>query len=54
MESFEQAWSEALGRASWQSENPWLVFGSVAAVGEVLGYWQRAGWSVERINLDKR
>jgi len=54
MESFEKAWSEALGRASWQSEDPWLVFGSVAAVGEVFGYWKRAGWSVERIDLDRR
>jgi len=54
MESFEQAWSEALDRASWQSKDPWLVFGSVAAVGEVFGYWQRAGWSMERINLDRR
>ena len=49
MESIDEAWREALSRESWAKNQPWLIFGSVAAVGEVFAYWQRAGWSVERI-----
>jgi folylpolyglutamate synthase/dihydropteroate synthase len=49
MESIDEAWLEALSRESWAKNQPWLIFGSVAAVGEVFAYWQRAGWSVERI-----
>jgi hypothetical protein len=48
--SFAAAWTEAIVRDSWVTTEPWLLFGSVAAVGEVLGFWKRDGWSTERIN----
>jgi folylpolyglutamate synthase/dihydropteroate synthase len=49
--SFELAWHEALQRSSWFEDQPWLIFGSVAAVGEVLRFWQDNGWIMERIQL---
>ena len=51
MGSFAAAWVEALNRESWETSEPWLLFGSVAAVGDVFSFWKRDGWSIERINL---
>lgn len=48
MESFQRAWSEALSRPTWRHQEPWLIFGSVAAVGDVLSFFQEDGWQVER------
>ncbi len=48
MESFQSAWDLALSRKSWQTQSPWLIFGSVAAVGDVLSYFRSDGWSVVR------
>ena len=49
--SFELAWQDALERSTWMEDQPWLIFGSVAAVGEVLRFWQENGWIMERIQL---
>ena len=49
--SFPDAWNEAMSRGSWDASEPWLLFGSVAAVGDVFSFWNRDGWSIERINL---
>jgi dihydrofolate synthase / folylpolyglutamate synthase len=51
MESFSGAWSEAVGREGWTGSQPWLVFGSVAAVGEVFLFWQKDGWLVQPANI---
>jgi dihydrofolate synthase/folylpolyglutamate synthase len=48
--SFADAWAEAIQRDSWDTAQPWLLFGSVAAVGDVFSFWKRDGWSTERIN----
>ena len=47
MESFASAWAEAVGRENWADSRPWLIFGSVAAVGEVFLFWKKDGWLVE-------
>jgi dihydrofolate synthase/folylpolyglutamate synthase len=49
--SFDLAWQEALRRSSWVEDQPWLIFGSVAAVGHVMRFWQENGWIMERIPL---
>jgi dihydrofolate synthase/folylpolyglutamate synthase len=51
MSSFELAWHNAMSRSTWVKDQPWLIFGSVAAVGEVLRFWQESGWTMERIQL---
>ena len=48
-ESFSTAWKDALERKSWQTDVPWLICGSVAAVGEVLDYWLKEGWQIDRV-----
>lgn len=48
MASFAEAWAEAIRRSDWTTNEPWLVFGSVAAVGEVFAFLNRTGWSIER------
>jgi hypothetical protein len=40
-----------MSRSTWVKDQPWLIFGSVAAVGEVLRFWQESGWTMERIQL---
>lgn len=51
-ENFAVAWSDAVARNSWRGDAPWLICGSVAAVGEVLGYWREHGWMVKRVLPD--
>jgi dihydrofolate synthase / folylpolyglutamate synthase len=46
-ESFAGAWAEAVARENWTDSVPWLICGSVAAVGEVFLYWKHDGWKVE-------
>jgi dihydrofolate synthase/folylpolyglutamate synthase len=48
MESFASAWERALSEGQWQNQSPWLIFGSVAAVGEVFSFFRREGWIVDR------
>lgn len=48
-ESFASAWTEAVARENWTDSVPWLICGSVAAVGEVFLYWKQDGWLVEEI-----
>lgn len=47
-ESFDQAWNQALNNPRWYDGTPWLMCGSVAAVGEVISYWRTNGWQLER------
>lgn len=47
-ESFDQAWKQALNNPRWRDGTPWLICGSVAAVGEVISYWRTNGWQLER------
>lgn len=48
MDSFASAWSVALSKKEWCNKNPWLIFGSVAAVGDVLSFFQQEGWIIDR------
>jgi dihydrofolate synthase/folylpolyglutamate synthase len=49
--SFDAAWNRALSQDDWRSKSPWLICGSVAMVGEVLSYWQKNGWRVDRVQF---
>lgn len=51
-ENFSVAWCDALACDSWRECSPWLICGSVAAVGEVLKYWRDHGWIVKRVSSD--
>lgn len=51
-ENFAVAWSDALANHSWRERSPWLICGSVAAVGEVFKYWRDHGWVVKRVLSD--
>jgi folylpolyglutamate synthase/dihydropteroate synthase len=51
-ENFAVAWIEALANTLWREGSPWLICGSVAAVGEVLKYWRDHGWVVTRVSSD--
>jgi dihydrofolate synthase/folylpolyglutamate synthase len=51
--SFDSAWHRAVFEKDWDPSEPILIFGSVAAVGEVLRTWQRTGWSVERVKFNE-
>lgn len=46
--SFAEAFTDALALPEWAkpSAQPWLICGSVAAVGEVLNYWRSTGWTL--------
>ena len=47
--SFRDAFGAAVRRPEWSDDDkqPWLVCGSVAAVGSVLRWFREDGWSVE-------
>jgi dihydrofolate synthase/folylpolyglutamate synthase len=49
--SFDAAWTRALSQDDWRSKSPWLICGSVAMVGEVLSYWHKNGWRVDRVQF---
>ncbi len=48
MNSFADAWQSALEQQDWSAQSPWLIFGSVAAVGEVFSFFQTTGWELRR------
>ena len=49
--SFDAAWNRVLRQNSCQRAAPWLICGSVAMVGEVLAYWQKNDWQVDRVHF---
>jgi dihydrofolate synthase / folylpolyglutamate synthase len=46
--NFDTAWMKALSQPDWRQSMPWLLCGSVAMVGEVLDYWRKNGWLLDR------
>ena len=51
--SFASAWTMAIAQENWADSGPWLICGSVAAVGEVFLYWKQDGWLVEEFRRDE-
>ena len=45
--SFKEAWIHALSKRDWTDdpERPWLITGSVAAIGEVFHFFESNGWT---------